>query len=104
MHYGHTKLLSRHQLELLPYRLVFGKACHLPFKVEHKPYWVVQKLIFDAKACGERRLLELAKINEMRRNAYENAKLYKERTKLQHDRHTLARNFVSGYQVLLCNC
>lgn len=36
-------------------------------------------------------------------DACENAKLYKELTKLWHDKHILVRHFELGYQVLLCN-
>jgi len=32
-----------------PYRLVFGKACHLLVGLEHRAYWVVQKLNFEFK-------------------------------------------------------
>ena len=53
-------------------------------------------LNFDLKEVVERRLLQLNELDEFRQEVYENAKLYKEKTKKWHDRNILRRDFHIG--------
>ncbi|XP_061349941.1 uncharacterized protein LOC133295160 [Gastrolobium bilobum] len=71
--------------------------------LEHRALWVVKFLNFDSKAAGEKRLLQLDELDEFRLSAYESASLYKEKTKLWHDRKITPRDFKVGNQVLLFN-
>jgi len=56
---------------------------------------------FDIKSAGERRLIQLNELVVIRIHAYDNSKLYKERTKAYHDKKILTRTFKLNDQVLL---
>ena len=60
------------------YRIVFGKNCHLPLELEYKAMWVIEKLNCDFQASKEEILFQLNELEELRNEAYDNAKIYKE--------------------------
>nr|GEY84953.1 reverse transcriptase domain-containing protein [Tanacetum cinerariifolium] len=50
-----------------PYKLVYGKACHLPMKLEHKAYWALKQTNFNLTVAGDHRKIQLNKLNELRK-------------------------------------
>nr|GEX35576.1 reverse transcriptase domain-containing protein [Tanacetum cinerariifolium] len=86
-----------------PYKLVYGKSCHLPIELGHRAYWALKHVNFDLKTTGDHRKLQLNELSELRDQAYENSVIYKERTKKLHDSKIKNRIFNVGDQVLLFN-
>ena len=64
-----------------PYRIVYGKPCHLPLELEYKAMWAIKKLNCDFQAAKEKRLLQMNELEELRNKVYDNARIYKKKPK-----------------------
>ncbi|GKB05950.1 reverse transcriptase domain-containing protein [Tanacetum coccineum] len=87
-----------------PFRLVYGKPCNLPVEIKHKAYWALKQCNMDLTAATKNYFMELNELLELRDGAYENTRIYKERTKRWHDSRLRGdKNFKVGDKVVLFN-
>ena len=65
--------------------------------------WAIKKLNCDFKAAKEKRLLQIYELEELRNEAYDNARIHKDKTKKWYDQKIMRKEFKVGERVLLYN-
>ena len=90
-------------IRMSPYMIVFGKSCHLPLELKHKAMWAIKKLNFDCHNAKEEGLLQLNEFEEFSNEAYDNGRIYMDKTKRLHDQKILRKEFKVGESIILYN-
>ena len=86
-----------------PFRLIYGKPCHLPVELEHRAYWAIKKLNLSLDQAEKKRLLQLQELQELQNESYQNAEIYKAKNKAFHDKHINRKIFHVHDKVWLYN-
>ncbi|XP_016192520.1 uncharacterized protein LOC107633397 [Arachis ipaensis] len=72
-------------IRMSPFQLIYSKSYHLPVEIEHKAYWVVKECNMGMQKGSVERKLQLEELEFLRLEAYENSKIYNEKTKAVQD-------------------
>ncbi|GKC01189.1 reverse transcriptase domain-containing protein [Tanacetum coccineum] len=87
-----------------PFRIIYGKARHLPVKLEDKAYLAIKACNMDLTKAGANMFWQINELDELRLKAYESSNSYKERTKRWHDKRIKTpTKYEKGDKVLLSN-
>ncbi|KAI3818531.1 hypothetical protein L1987_12341 [Smallanthus sonchifolius] len=104
MHYGHFVPSYKTPIGTTPFKLVYGKACHIPVDLEHKAYWALKTANLDLTQARQNMFVQINELEELRCQAYENSRLYKDKTNRLHDsRLKEHKQFRAGDHILLYN-
>ncbi|XP_017618015.1 uncharacterized protein LOC108462593 [Gossypium arboreum] len=57
----------------------------------------------ELEPAGKARKLDIQELEEIRNDSYENARIYKDKTKMFHDKNIVQKHFSVGQRVLLYN-
>ncbi|GJR09674.1 hypothetical protein Tco_0792326 [Tanacetum coccineum] len=66
-------------------RILERSVGYNPKEIKHKAHWALKQCNTDLTHASESRLMQLNKLAKLRDGAYENTRIYKERTKKWHD-------------------
>nr|GFA35849.1 reverse transcriptase domain-containing protein [Tanacetum cinerariifolium] len=65
-----------------PYKLVYGKSCHLPIELDHKAYWALKHANFNLKTAERTKKLHDSKIKNRIFNVGDQVLLFNSRLKI----------------------
>ncbi|XP_015960242.1 uncharacterized protein LOC107484137 [Arachis duranensis] len=82
-------------LGMSPFQIVYEKACHLLVEIKHKVYWAVKQCNMDFTKAGIAWKIQLEELECLRMEAYENARIYKQRTKQEFIRKELRHSMIT---------
>nr|GEU74565.1 hypothetical protein [Tanacetum cinerariifolium] len=82
-----------------PFIIIYGKACHIPIKLEYKAYWALKACNMDLTKARANRFLHINEQDKLRLDAYESSISYKERTKKWHDKRKLKSRWYEPFTV-----
>ncbi|RDY01097.1 Retrovirus-related Pol polyprotein, partial [Mucuna pruriens] len=72
-------------------------------EIEHRAYWAVKQCNLAYDQARKQRKFQLQELDELRLEAYENSRIYKQKVKRFHDQQILRKEFQVDQKVLLFN-